>query len=113
MGTYAWNILYFKILPAKSRTWRRRPTPRARPVKPYMGIRLQALVHENQVRFWQESSQELLWELDLQVLAEFETLFASPYSGLVYFYHNEQQSFQYILYSTKEFSDISGILLLK
>ena len=31
MGTYAWNILYSKILPPKSRTRRRRPATQAGP----------------------------------------------------------------------------------
>ena len=41
MGTYAWNVLYSKILNTKSRA-QRRPT-RPRPVKPNTGIWLWAL----------------------------------------------------------------------
>ena len=51
MGTYAWNTLYSKILPAKSGAGSADRPPRARPVRPYTGIWLRAL-SKNEVQRW-------------------------------------------------------------
>ena len=63
MGTYAWNILYSKILPAKSRgaPGAADRLPRPRPVRPYTGIWLRALNRFLVKGMFSDSNNIFLW----------------------------------------------------